>query len=341
MLGAVAKGGMAAMICALCTAPASAGITFSGAVDLYLERNVAAGNATTKLDSSGQTVSRLVIRSEERIGDDMKVLTTLGAGIMPDTGAGMDPNTLFNRVASVAIQRKNLRFAMGRQFSPHMLQMGYEFDVFGTAFWGTPYAIFQAGQRYSSIPKAVSLQGWFMPDNALNLQLMVANRDDNPSRFPEGKQIFLSGTYEVKKGLRVGATAIRDQRFSMANPDVDVLLAGFSYELDKFRVTAAYQTLDFKNTGAETNEYSVGLGYLIDANSQIMFSFARTNRKPVVDNTASVYGIAYVYNLSKMVAVYASVARLKNGQNSALSFSEPVENGIATNNLIVGFNKSF
>lgn len=341
MLGPVVKRGAAAVAFCMLAVPASASVTVSGAVDLYVERNVGPQYSTTKLDSSGQTVSRLVIRAEEKIADDIKVMTTLGAGILPDTGAGMDPNTLFNRVASVAIQRKNIKLALGRQFSPHMLQMGYEFDIFGTAFWGTPYAIFQASQRYSSIPKAVSVQGWFLPDNALNVQLMVANRDDNPTRFPEGKQIFLSGTYEVKKGLRIGATAIRDQRFSMANPDVDVFLTGFSYEFDKLRVTAAYQTLDFKNTGAETNEYSAGLGYLIDDRSQIMFSFARTKRKPIVDNVATVYGVAYVYNLSKMVAVYASLARLTNGQNSALSFSEPVDNGGATNNLIVGFNKSF
>jgi len=338
VLGALARG---ACLYAVCAAPVFASVTISGAVDLYVDRTRVPGKSVTKLDSSGETVSRLVIRAEERIDDDTRVLTTLGAGLLPDTGERMDPNSLFNRVASVAIQRKNIRVALGRQFSPHMLQMGYEFDVFGTAFWGTPYAIFQASQRYSSIPKAVSVQGWFLPDNALNLQFMVAKRDDNPARFPEGEQMFLSGTYEVQKGLRVGVTAIRDQRFSLANPDVDVLLTGFNYDNGQLRVTAALQNLDFKQSGARTSEYSVGLGYQFTPHSKVLFNYAKTTRKPVVGNTATVMGIAYVYNFSHTVAAYASVARLRNGQASALSFSEAVENGGATSSLIVGLNQNF
>lgn len=299
------------------------------------------GSSVIRLDSSGLGITKLSVKSQENIDADTIIATHLEGGFSVDTGAAGNPNQFFDRMMNVSLQNKSVKMTLGKQFSPHLLQLGGEYDVFATSFWGTPYAIFQGASRYILIPNALSLEASTLPENKLKLSAMWANRQDKAASKPPGNQLFLSAFYEIRQDLHVGISTVNDHHFSLTNPHATLTLLGFNYNTGKFRLSGGMQTIALKEKGSRINEFCLGGGYDLNPANQIQVSYAKTYEPGAAQKYAHVIGVAYVHHLSKRTALYASIGRIANGADYAYAFDVAAANGEATDNIMMGIRHNF
>ncbi len=315
--------------------------TVSGALDMYLGQTWIPGHSRTHLDSSGLSVSRLIIKSQEKLDANTTASVHLESTINVANGEGGAPHGIFDRMSYVSLQHDTVKLSLGKQFSPHLLQLGGEFDIFGTSFWGTPYAIFQAAGRYTLIPGALGVQIGLLPKQSLNLHFMVADRTDQATFRPPGRQYFLSGMYQLTPEWQLGASLVRDHHYSYANPDLDLKLLGFVYEKEAWRFSGGVQRLYFQQTGEHSIEYCLGAAYWLDSRNQVQLSYGQSRTREDSQRQARVLGVALTHHLSKQTALYASVAKIQNGMHSSAYFDEAVPLGAQTSNVIFGIRQKF
>lgn len=328
----------AALLAGAC---AHAQTTITGIVDVFMERTSAPGRAAVIMDSSGLGVSRLVVKSVEQIGPDLYVAAYLEGRIFVDTGKAAYDGGIFNRMSHVSVVGKHAKITLGKQYSPHLLQLASQYDIFETSFWATPYAIFQGANRYTIIPGAVMVQVDTQLGLPLRLSAMVADRPLEAGKRPAGKQLFLSALYKVSRELNVGVSAVDDEHFSFANPHARVLLAGFNYDAGRFRVAGGIQKLDLVQTGVRVNEYCVGAGVFLSPENLLQISHARTYEPGHADRSTHVLGVSLVHQMSARTALYGSIGHLNNKRAYANSFDMDLAPGESSNNIMLGIKHNF
>lgn len=320
---------------------AQAQTTITGIVDVFVERTSAPGRSAVMMDSSGLGVSRLVVKSVEKLTPDLYLAAYLEGRILVDTGKGAGDGGIFNRMSHVSLVGKHAKITLGKQYSPHLLQLASQYDIFETSFWATPYAIFQGANRYTIIPGAVMVQVDTDMGLPLRVSAMVADRPLAPGKRPAGKQRFLSALLSVTKELNVGVSAVDDHHFSFADPHARVLLAGFNYDAGRFRVSGGFQKLDLLRTGARINEYCIGAGYFVTPDNLVQISHARTYEPGHRERSTYVLGVSLVHQMSARTALYGGIGHLNNKSAYGNAFDMELSPGESSNNLMVGIKHSF
>lgn len=313
----------------------------TGLLDVFIERTSVPGKSVIAMDSSGLGVSKLAVKTSEKVGQDTVVTAYLEGRFEADTGKASYDGSLFNRLLYLSLNNSFAKVSIGKQYSPHVLQLASEYDIFETSFWATPYAIFQGASRYTLIPDALSIELGAMPKNALKVAAMVANRTDGVSALPRGRQVFLSASYAISGQFKAGASIVRDHHFSPLHPSSKLALIGFAYDTGGFRVSAGMQALAFDNAKDRVNEFCVGGGYWFNPHDQFLINYAKTYEPGAGDRKSAVYGIALVRNLSKRTALYGSIGRMVNGREYKNYFDVPVQSGETTANVMMGIRHSY
>lgn len=314
-------------------------VALSGALDFYVEHGTTPGQSVTKMDSSGLSVSRLVFRTNEMLSPDVEVRTYLEVDINSRTGTNAAIPLL--RQSFVALRGPYGKIALGKQFSPHLWLLGAECDVLGTSFWATPYTIFQGATRYARVPGSVFVESPSLLRDRLTLSAMWARRDVMDSAQLPGNQVHLSIRFDLSPHWRAGLVTVRDQTFSRAEPEAKLVLVGLNYDDGSFRLAGGIQQLKIGASQRNVNEFCIGAAYFIDRSNQILVNFARSYEPGAVGKFSDLFGVTWIYNLDKRVAVYSSWGRLRNGQAYDNSFDLPVEAGASSRNIMLGIRQSF
>lgn len=314
--------------------------TITGIVDVFMERTSVPGRSAVIMDSSGLGVSRIVVKSKEPLGPDTFVAAHFEGRILVDTGEGAYDGSLFNRMTHVSVIGKRAKITLGKQYSPHLLQLASQFDIFETSFWATPYAIFQGANRYTIIPGAVLVQVDSELGRPLRLSAMWADRPMEKNR-PAGQQRFLSALYNVSAELNVGVSIVDDEHFSFADPHARVWLAGFNFDAGRLRVTGGLQTIDLLQSGGRINEYCFGAGYFLNPDNLLQVSHARTYEPGYAERSSQVLGIALIHQLSPRTALYGSVGHLSNKRAYRNVFDMDLHPGESSDNIMVGLKHQF
>lgn len=107
---------IAAVVCG--AASAQSNVEIYGLMDVGLEHVTnanASGDGVTKVTTGGSNNSRLGFRGTEDLGNGLKAVYNLEAGILADTGASDGP--LFRRQSNVGLQGSFGRVVLGRSFT--------------------------------------------------------------------------------------------------------------------------------------------------------------------------------------------------------------------------------
>jgi predicted porin len=318
---------------------AQAAPTISGTVDVYLERTSVPGVHAIRLDSSGLGVSRLAFKDAEKLGGDLTATVYIESGLRADTGVAPGvPGEHFNRMRYIGLSTPTMKLQLGKQYSPHLLQLAGEYDIYATSFWATPYTIFAGASRYQLIPDAVLVE---LTPPRLKISMMWARRVDEVDTRPAGNQRFLSFLYDVGPTLRVGISTVSDQHFSYASPRAKVWLAGANFDNGTVRLSGGMQTLGFEHGVARINEFCFGAGYQFAPATVVQLNYSRSYRPGLAGQSARLYGVALVHDISKRTALYGAAGVLGNGRDSASGFNLPLSKGETARNLMLGIRHFF
>ena len=330
-------------------ASAQSSVTLYGTLDVngrYVKADGKARSLTQSTD--GLNSSQLGFRGTEDLGGGLKAGFVLLAGIAPDSGGVNVTSTssrFFNRRSTVSLLGGFGEVRLGRDYTPTFWNMTI-FDAFGTNGLGSSL---NTRQLYNGTRQDNSI-GYFLPSNLGGIygQAMVGAGEaggsaDRPARYIGGRVGFAAGPFDIAFGAS-------QERFSTAFTPGSVGLTGANLPLSGGVAAAGTQQKTY-NLGAS---YDLGvvklMGYYnrdtLNNLKEDMFSFSavvplgqgeihagydmsKLKGLPAAfgsSTKADQFKLGYVYNLSKRTAVYTTVSRLDNKDNTRLTLPGALQN---------------
>lgn len=307
-------------------ASAQSGVTLYGTIDL-VGRYVKNDGSTRRLSLSqdGLNNSQLGLRGSEDLGGGLKAGFTLLSTLNPDTGSVQAK--FFNRRSTVSLSGPWGELRLGRDYIPTFWTYPI-FDAHGANGVGNSFNLWQLQTTFPGSPAFGNLVrsdnsiGYLLPPNLGGVygQAMAGASEGGGNL---GR--YLGARLGYAKGPLDAAIAAGQQRFDLSvNPAVTGLVAGghqntynaggsFDFGLVKLFGYIERQSRDrVKETrGSVSGSIPFGL-------SEVHLGYNRSRlTNDIAGNTNTNWQVSttYLYNLSKRTALFASAARLQNGDH--------------------------
>jgi len=295
-------------------AQAQTSVTMYGIVDasIGVENNDAPGESSRTVVTSGsQSASRIGFRGTEDLGNGLKALFNVEAGVAVDTGA-TDSN-MFQRRAVVGLQGAFGTVTVGREYGPIAAVAGAS-DTLGQGFYGSNLAAFGTNRLTRRLSNSVNYQSNALSGFTLRAAYGAGERSIDPSGDVTGVALEYANA-----GMYIGAGYQNVER--LATGDDKEYNAGIGYKFGDFEVRAGYMAAD-PETGilpsAKYEQKNAGVSYGFGAN-RVFLNYQQQELASGAEGKAVT--VAYSYTLSKRTNVYASYAKLRNNNNGVFSLA--------------------
>jgi predicted porin len=293
-------------------AHAQTNVTVYGVMDaaVAIEDSGAPGEKRhTVINSGNQSSSRLGFRGTEDLGNGLKAIFNIEAGVALDTGAA--DSSLFGRRSVVGLQGDFGQLTIGREYSP-IASIAAATDAFGQGFYGSNLSAFTTNRLTRRLSNSVNFKSNPMSGFTV-LAAYAAGERSTPG--PSGDLLGLALEY-TNGPIYIGAGYHQLKRVALGK-DKEVAV-GAGYKLGDFDIKANYLSADQAGPNNKFEQINLGGTYTMDANK--FFVNLQRNK---IDNGASgnAWAVAYSYALSKRTNVYTSYGSMRN-------------NGLATFGLI-------
>ena len=295
-------------------AQAQTSVTMYGMVDasIGVENNDAPGESSRTVVTSGsQSSSRIGFRGTEDLGNGLKALFNIEAGVAVDTGA-TDSN-MFQRRAVVGLQGAFGTVTVGREYGPIAAVAGAS-DTLGQGFYGSNLAAFGTNRLTRRLSNSVNYQSNPLSGFTLRAAYGAGERSVDPSGDVTGVALEYANA-----GLYIGAGYQNVER--LATGDDKEYNAGIGYKFGDFEVRAGYLAAD-PETGilpsAKYEQKNAGVSYGFGAN-RVFLNYQQQELASGAEGKAVT--VAYTYTLSKRTNVYASYAKLRNNNNGVFALT--------------------
>jgi predicted porin len=322
-------------------ASAQSSITLFGTLDVNARWVKNDGSASRySLSQDGLNPSQLGFRGVEDLGDGLKAGFTLVSTIFPDTGTAA--GKFWNRRSTVSLFGTAGELRLGRDYVPTFLNRT-NFDALGAIGLGNSFNVWQLQATYPASPsfgnfaRSDNAIGYFLPPGLSGLygQAMVAASEGatNQGRVLGARLGWAYDKFDV-------ALAWIRQRFDLdSNPAVtgitagshqDTINLGGSYDFGAVKILG-YVDHDERTALRETRG-TISALFRAGA-SELHFGYSRSrlsNSLAANTNTVSQIAATAQYNFSKRTAVYATAARLSNGDHPLAGVTQSVAGWNAT-----------
>jgi predicted porin len=346
-----------AVMAAAGAASAQSSVTLFGVVDAtlaYGRASGAGGASLTQLTNSGYNSSRLGFRGTEDLGGGMSASFWLEAGISNDDGragggipagnqgitAAANTGLNFNRRSTVSLAGGWGEVRVGRDYTPSFWNLTI-FDPFGTNGVGTTMTLVGPAGGNGTGANALAPSG--------TSGVLVRASNSIGYFLPANLGGFYGqAQYYLGENLQTGAATEKDGngfglRLGYGQGPFNV---AFSWDRTKYATTAT--TGDFR-TWSVAGQWDFGMaklmgqyvrdqrdstvevdgrGWLIGALVPVgageirgSYSEYRIDAGAGADPKARKLALGYVHNLSKRTALYATVARVRNSNGSAVALN--------------------
>ncbi len=301
-------------------AAAQSNVTVYGVMDAALavqDTGAAGDKSQTVINSGNQSSSRLGFRGTEDLGNGLKAIFNIEAGLALDTGAG--DSALFGRRSVVGLQGAFGTVTVGREYTPISFIAGAS-DVFGQGFYGSNLSAFNANRLSRRVSNSINYKSASMSGFTGSATYSAGEKTSGPSgnllgvalEFANGP-LYLGAGYHVFKRLATGD----DKEYAF----------GAGYKFGAVEVKGNYMVAD--QDGANNKFDQANLGAAMAFGAGKAFVNLQQNK---FENGAKGNGfaIAYSYALSKRTNVYTSYASMRNnglatfGLNSSSTNVTPV-----------------
>ena len=282
-------------------ASAQSSVTVYGVMDAAIakEDTGAAGGKRTVVNSGNQSSSRLGFKGTEDIGNGLKAVFNIEAGVALDTGAA--DAALFGRRAVVGLAGDFGSIMVGREYTP-IADVAKETDVFGQGFYGSNLNAFGSGRLTRRISNSVNYKSNAMGGFKVGAAYSAGEASTGPSGTLKGIMADYNGG-----GFYVGAGYHTFERLVSGNDKE--LIVGAGFKTGAFEVKGNYMEADPTGVNNQFEQINLGAAYTMDAHK--FFANYQTNELESGAKGHAV-SIAYAYSLSKRTNVYASYAQLSN-----------------------------
>ena len=350
-------------------AQAQTNVQLYGIVDTSIGvADVGGPNSNTEMVvlSGVQSTSRFGFRGTESLGGGLSAIFNYEAGVGSDTGGGPDSAGLFQRRSIVGLKGGFGEVRLGRDYTPGFSAAG-QTDIMGYSFYGN-WLNFTAGSTQGTtfagvggIATRFSNGIYYSSPSFGNTACMAAPQSTECGAFSGGLAVNLAyaagenltgnssagdaygGSVVYKGGPLVvqGYYQTGTARPGSVAQDVDVDQYGFGagWNFGMFRIAGNWgETKATPTGGGDIKNRAYGLGGAMKlGGGEILINFIDREIKGLAGEkpSATTWGLAYTYPLSKRTNVYASYGMTDN--NSAGAFSLNYSQGsLQANNNATG-----
>jgi predicted porin len=310
-------------------AAAQSGVTIYGVMDAAIssEDVDAPGQGRhTVINSGNQQNSRIGFRGTEDLGNGLKALFNIEAGIAIDTGAA-DPAGLFQRRAVVGLQHDLGTLTIGREYSP-IANVASASDILGQGFYGSNLSAFAPPLATPATPAATaptrltrrlsnSVNVKSAPQSGFTLSVAYSAAPIGNEPLTGSNNLKGAGLEYANGPFYVGVGFHTLKRVPTGDDKEYALGAGFKFGDFDFKGNALIADQDGPNNRFQ--EYNLGASWTF-AQHKV---FVNGKHNKLNGSQANAFTVAYSYALSKRTNGYASYAKLYNsnlgtfGLNSA------------------------
>jgi predicted porin len=290
-------------------AAAQTNVTLYGVVDAAIESADQGGSIgrQTKVQSGNQSGSRFGFRGAEDLGNGVKAIFNLEAGVSVDTGA-QDASGLFQRRAVVGLETEFGTLTLGREYSP-LAQVAGASDEFGQGFYGNNLSAFDNGLT-RRLSNSVNFKS--APFGGVDVLFAYSSGEKSgPSNnliawgaeFKQGG-LYVGGAYHTVKAAVTGDT----KEYGVG--------AGYTFaELGGFEIKGNYLASDPIGDNNTFKQYNLGAGYPFGASKV----YVNLQQNKLASAKGNAWALAYSYALSKRTNLYATYASLNNNASGKFS----------------------
>ncbi len=307
---------VAALVASLpLVASAQSSVTVYGVADAAIAREDtgAPNGSRTILASGNQSTSRFGFRGTEDIGNGLKAMFNLEAGVALDTGMG--DSSLFGRRAVVGLEGNFGLVTLGREYSP-VADVAGATDINGQGFYGTNLNSFNAGRLTRRISNSVNYKSPSMSGFKVGAAYSAGETTTAASQNLMG----LSAAYTMGN-LYLGAAYHTIER--QVTGDDKEMVVGAGYKMGAIELKGNYMTADPTGANNQYEQINAGASYTFGANKV----FANLQRNELENGArGNGFSIAYSYTLSKRTNVYAAYATINNNEQGLFAINSAGSN---------------
>ncbi|NML44320.1 porin [Ramlibacter sp. G-1-2-2] len=360
---------------------AQSSVTMWGIVDVNVQHFKAEGNGSVNAIGNGSlSTSQLGFRGSEDLGGGLRANFWLEGSINPDNGTGRTTNLnnqpsgtgtapagtqgfLFDRRAYVGLSSNYGELRLGHDFVPtHYNSISFDpFNANGVARAGNFTFSGSSNGSLSTTITASNSVGYLLPTNlggvygqvmyaAGENQSSVANPDDGT--LFSGRLGWTNGKFDVAAAASHTLFAKTATIGSFTHQNV-----GASYNFGFAKLFALYNRVNVDVLAGSVRKQSWELGATIPAGpgpGRVRVTYANlndvsgskllnANGSARSGNDANMWGLGYVYDLSKRTALYATYASISNKGGATYAVSggpAPIAAGTSTG-IEAGVRTSF
>ena len=294
-------------------AQAQTSVTIYGIADasVGIEDTDAPGTDSRTVISSGtQSTSRIGFRGTEDLGNGLKALFNIEAGVALDSGAS-DAAGLFQRRAVVGLQGTFGTITVGREYSP-IAAVVQSSDPLGHGYYGSNLGSFGTGRATRRLPNSVNYKSEALSGFTVQAAYSAGERqNDNPSGNLVGVSV------EYKNGpLNLGAGY--HQVENLAAGDDEEFAFGAGYNFGAFDLRGSYVMADPEGPLPEFKFTTVGGSFTSGASK---FFVSLHQQRVDTGGRGNGFSLAYAYTLSKRTNLYSSYGRVRNNNGGTFGLT--------------------
>ena len=297
-------------------AHAQSNVTIYGIMDaaVAVEDTGAPGEKRrTVVNSGNQSSSRLGFRGTEDLGNGLKAIFNIEAGVSLDTGAA--DSALFGRRAVVGLQGGFGQLTVGREYSP-IASVAAATDVFGQGFYGSNLSSFTANRLTRRLSNSVNFKSAPMAGFSVLAAYSAGERSADPSGDLMGVALeYANGPFYVGAGYH--------QLERLATGDDKEIAFGAGYKMGAFDIKANYLSADQAGANNEYEQMNLGASYATGANK----FFVNLQRNEIESGArGNAWAVAYTYSLSKRTNLYTSYGSMRNNERAVFGLNSSSTN---------------
>jgi len=267
-------------------------------------------DSRTVISSGTQSTSRIGFRGTEDLGNGLKALFNIEAGVALDNGAA-DAAGTFQRRAVVGLQGSFGTITIGREYGP-IAAVAQSADPLGHGFYGSTLGGFGANRLTRRLSNSVNYKSEAYSGMTFLAAYSAGERStDNPSGD------LMGAALEYKNGpLYLGAGYQQVER--LATGDDKEYTFGAGYTMGAFDFRAAYMVANLTGPNNEFKFSTLGGSYTAGPNK---FFVSVHQQRIETGARGNGFSLAYTYTLSKRTNLYSSYGRVRNNGSAAFGLS--------------------
>ena len=288
---------------------AQSNVTVYGVADAYVQFGKG-DSTTTRLESGGESGSRLGFRGSEDLGGGLSAMFKIETGIGLDTGTVTQGGRMWGRQALVGLGGSFGSVSLGRQYTPHFSVID-DADPFGTGAGSAASSGIVSILATRANNSAVYSAPKFGP---VSVTLLGSLGEGAAGRFYSA-----SIQYSANK-LDAGLAFARQDHFAAGEVNATAVILTGAYDFGPFKVTGGVQSVKNLTLAANTADDRRELfgGVIVPIGPGTLTAGVGTGKtKNVAGTKATQFSLGYDHALSKRTNLYTIATAISNGSATA------------------------